>query len=41
MNLLDALVECRDLHLNRLQLCNDRLTGKASVARQSFAGGFR
>jgi hypothetical protein len=34
MGLMHALVEPRDLHLNRLQLCDDRLAGKASIAWQ-------
>ena len=34
MGLSDALVEPAYLGLRRMQLCNNRLTGKACVARQ-------
>ena len=41
MGLSDALVEPADLGLHGVQLRNDRLTGKARVARQPLIAAFR
>jgi hypothetical protein len=40
MSLMDALVT-RDLYLNRLQLCDDGLAGKASITWQPLIVSFR